>query len=130
MYLLLNEGLARARERCQAEPTANAYLTELLTMSAGTVGGVTHYRPFWVAARYLSQNPDIRDLSRAEGEAVFTLAQPRIDDLMAQQAAYDSAFNLTIPPGMGVPLPSGSGGISRPIVPVAGTQSVRTTSVI
>ena len=120
MYLLLNEALARARERCQADPTANTYLTELLNMSAGTVGGMTHYRPFWVAARYLSQNPDIRDLSRAEGEAVFTLAQPRIDDLLKMQLAYDSAYGLSVPSGMAA--------IVRFIVPVAGTASIPTVA--
>jgi hypothetical protein len=52
-----------------------------------------------VAARFLAQNPDIRDLVEASGEAKFTLAQPRIDDLLALQQAYDLSFDLAVPPG-------------------------------
>lgn len=109
MYLSLPLALERAKERCQRvdDDTLDGYLTELLEISKGSeaptvVGGVgqVHYRPFWVAARAIAQDPNIRDLSEAVGEAKFTLADPRIADLLATQAAYDFAFDLKLPPGM------------------------------
>lgn len=127
MYTDKAAAIARAKERAQiTDTTHDAYFDELITMSAGTVATVVHYRPFWSAARFLAQNPDLRDLSRAEGEAQFTLAQPRIDDLMAQQAAYDQAYGLTVPPGMeaiAANTSASSGGY------IAGTTSVTTTAV-
>lgn len=113
MYTDLAAALARAKERCQRENTDNdQYLTELLTMSAGKVADVTHYRPFWVAARFIAQDPDIRDIAEASGEAKFTLANPRIADLMSQQAAYDAAYSLVVPPGMQAVVDSDHDGIS------------------
>jgi hypothetical protein len=131
MYLTLDAALDRAKERCQREDTSNdEYLEELLVMSAGTVAGVTHYRPFWVAARFIAQDPDIRDISEAGGEAKFTLAQPRIDELMASQSAYDLAYGLTVPPGMQAIVDSNHGGIAANAYRyVATTSSIATTAV-
>jgi hypothetical protein len=131
MYTDLGAALDRAKERCQRETAANdEYLEELLVMSAGTVAGSTHYRPFWVAARFIAQDPDIRDISEASGEAKFTLAQPRIDELMASQAAYDAAYGLTVPPGMQAIIDSDHDGIAANARRyVAGTSSILTTAV-
>jgi hypothetical protein len=131
MYTDLGAALDRAKERCQRETTANdEYLEELLVMSAGTVNGATHYRPFWVAARFIAQDPDIRDISEASGEAKFTLAQPRIDELMASQAAYDAAYGLIVPPGMQAIIDSDHDGIAANARRyVAGTSSIPTTAV-
>jgi hypothetical protein len=132
MYTVLADALARAKERCQRENTDNdQYLTELLTMSAGKVAdGTTHYRPFWVAARFIAQDPDIRDIAEASGEAKFTLAQPRIDELMASQAAYDLAYALTVPPGMQATIDSDHDGVSPNANRyIASTSSIPTTVV-
>jgi hypothetical protein len=131
MYLTLDSALDRAKERCQREDSANdEYLEELLVMSAGQVGGITHYRPFWVAARFIAQDPDIRDISEASGEAKFTLAQPRIDELMASQAAYDLAYELTVPSGMQASIDSNHDGIAANAYRcVASTSSMPTTAV-
>jgi hypothetical protein len=131
MYLDLDSALDRAKERCQRETTANdEYLEELLVMSAGTVEGVTHYRPFYAAARFIGQDPDIRDISEASGEAKFTLAQPRIAELMALQGAYDSAYKLTIPPGMQAAIDSDNDGVSANAYRyISSTSSIATTAV-
>ena len=131
MYTDIEAALDRAKERCQRENTDNdQYLTELLTMSAGKVAdGTAHYRPFWVAARFIAQDPDIRDIAEASGEAKFTLANPRIADLMSQQAAYDLAYALTVPPGMRATIDSDHDGISPNANRyVASTSSVVTTA--
>jgi hypothetical protein len=131
MYTDLGTALDRAKERCQRETAANdEYLEELLVMSAGKVADVTHYRPFWVAARFIAQDPDIRDIAEASGEAKFTLAQPRIDELMASQAAYDLAYGLTIPPGMQAVIDSDHDGIAANARRyVSSTSSIPTTAV-
>lgn len=131
MYLTLDAALDRAKERCQRENSDNdEYLEELLVMSAGAVEGVTHYRPFFVAARFIAQDPDIRDIVEASGEAKFTLAQPRIDELMGLQAAYDLAYKLTVPPGMQAAIDSDHDGIAANAYRyVAGTASIATTAV-
>lgn len=132
MYLDLDAALDRAKERCQRTDTSNdEYLEELLVMSAGkTAADVVHYRPFFVAARFIAQDPDIRDISEATGEAKFTLAQPRIDELMALQAAYDAANGLIVPPGMQAVIDSDHDGIAANAYRyVASSSSIPTTAV-
>jgi hypothetical protein len=130
MYLTIPLALARAKERCQRESERDdGLLTELLLLSAGSAEGVTHYRPFYAAARFIAQDPDIRDLARAEGEAEFTLAQPRIDDLMGFQFAYDSAYNLTVPRGMEADA-FGVSPVKKNKNYIAGTSSITTTPVL
>lgn len=131
MYTAIADALARAKERCQRENDDNdQYLTELLTMSAGKINGETHFRPFWVAARFIAQDPDIRDIAEASGEAKFTLANPRIADLMSQQAAYDLAYSLVVPPGMQAVVDSDGDGIAANANRyIASTSSVATTVV-
>lgn len=131
MAYTLTTGLARAKERCQRSDTADdAYLTELLELSKGTtpLGGFD-YRPFWVAAKFIAQDPDLRDLSEAVGEAKFTLAQPRIDDLMALQLAYDQANNLTVPAGCEafVPATAAATRAGQTAVPLTTSIAVRFT---
>lgn len=99
-YIVLAAALTRTKERCQAEASDDVFLTELLEMSAGKdAAGTVHFRPFFVAAKFLEQNPDLRDLSEGDG-AKFTLAQPRIESLLNLQHQYDVANGLDVPPGM------------------------------
>lgn len=99
-FLTLPAALARAKERCQGKATAadDGFLSELLEMSAGTVAGVTHFRPYYVSARFLEQKQSAQSISEADGAKFTGLAKP-IASLMQVQAAYDSAYALEIPPG-------------------------------
>lgn len=100
-YTNLAAALARAKERSGATSADDAYLTELLQLSAGAdATGATHYRCFYVAAKWLEQNRAQQTLSEAKGGTKFTgLAKP-IASLMQLQMAYDTAQGLTIPKGM------------------------------
>lgn len=100
MYTTLSGALSRAKERSGATSTDDAYLTELLNLSAGKDGSdVTHYRPFFVAAKYLEQNRGQQALKKAKDGIEFTgLAKP-IESLLALQASYDQGQGLTIPAG-------------------------------
>lgn len=106
-YTVLADALARAKERCQGKATAadDAWLTEILGFSAGTVGGVTHYRPYYCAAKLLEQKQSVQGLSEAEGVKFTGLTLP-IASLLALQQAYDLAFALEIPAGFEVPTAS------------------------
>ncbi|MEL7314823.1 MAG: hypothetical protein AAFN08_07720 [Cyanobacteria bacterium J06559_3] len=98
-YLLITDALARAKERSGASAADDAYLTELLTMSAGVdTETVTHYRPFYVAAKWLEQNQTAQTLTEADGAKFTGLAKP-IESLLALQASYDSANDLSVPTG-------------------------------
>ncbi|WP_088893198.1 hypothetical protein [Leptolyngbya ohadii] len=99
----------------------DAYLTGLLTISAGTdPANVTQYRPFLVAAKLLEQLRSQQSIKSAEGAVFSGLATP-IASLLAQQAAIDEALSLTVPAGFEVvataaPAPTGLprfGSISR-----------------
>jgi hypothetical protein len=136
-YLTIETALLRAKESSQAATSDEAYLTELLELSAAYTRLppvdpaidpplpveplVKHYRPFFCAARLLAQNPDLRDLSEATGEAKFTLAQPRIDDLMGLQYAYDNANDLDVPPGFEGYILARGGGSAAPSGPTPGS---------
>ena len=100
MYTDLSAALARAKERSGATATDNDYLTEILNLSAGTdASNVTHYRPFFVAAKWLEQNRGQQALKKAKDGIEFTgLAKP-IESLLALQASYDQAQGLTVPAG-------------------------------
>ncbi|MEO0988152.1 MAG: hypothetical protein AAFY20_21830 [Cyanobacteria bacterium J06639_14] len=98
-YTDLAAALARAKERSGATATDDEYLTELLGMSAGTDSASTlHYRPFFVAAKWLEQNQTQQTISKADGAEFTGLAKP-IESLLALQASYDAANDLTIPDG-------------------------------
>lgn len=99
-YLDLAAALSRAKERAALSGSENdALLTELLTISAGVdPQGVTHYRPFYVAATFLAQNQSAQTLSSADGVQFTGLAKP-IASLLQLQAGYDVSQKLTIPPG-------------------------------
>ncbi|MEM7771968.1 MAG: hypothetical protein AAF327_15840 [Cyanobacteria bacterium P01_A01_bin.37] len=97
-YLLIADALTRTKERSGATDGDDTLLTELLNQAAGTVGGVTHYRPFYVAARFIEQNTGVQTLSEAKG-VKFTGQWRVIASLMSTQAAYDSANGLTVPTG-------------------------------
>lgn len=122
--------LARTKERCQAASLDDAYLLELLDMSAGKDAiAAVHYRPFFVAAKFLEQNPDLRDLSEADG-AKFTLADPRIKSLYELQRNYDLANNLSIPKGFESPVFVNGVQMIRTGAAIAGTSSVETGRVL
>ena len=98
-YTLITKALDRAKERSGASTADDAYLTELLTMSAGVdAETITHYRPFYVAAKWIEQNQDAQTLTEADGAKFTGLAKP-IESLLALQSAYDSANKLTVPKG-------------------------------
>jgi hypothetical protein len=97
-FLTLQPALDRARERSQAATTDDAYLTELLELSAGKAEAVTHYRPYYVAAKFLEQNLARQQISAADG-ATFTLLKKPIESLLDLQSAYDRAQGLLVPAG-------------------------------
>lgn len=97
-YTVLADALIRTKERCGATTADDGYLTELLTLSAGKAGSVTHYRVFFVAAKWLEQNRAQQALSKADGAEFTGLAKP-IASLLNMQAAYDAANELTVPKG-------------------------------
>lgn len=121
-YLVLVDSLARAKERAGTS-SGDEYLTELLTLSAGTDGdGITHYRPFYCAAKYLEQSRADQSLESADG-ATFTGQKVPIASLLNLQLAYDKANGLTIPEGFeAIP-------INQPATAYAalGTRSFRPT---
>jgi len=100
IYTDLTQSLNRAKERSGATINDEVYLTELLNLSAGidTIG-VKHFRPFYVAAKFIEQNQSIHTLKEADA-VVFTGLPIPIASLLALQAAYDAANSLIIPPGM------------------------------
>lgn len=98
-YTTLVDALDRAKERSGAADVDDTYLTELLILSAGKAPDNTiHYRPFYVAAKWLEQNLASQQISEADG-AKFTGQATPIASLLALQASYDSANELTIPKG-------------------------------
>ena len=98
-YLVQPDALARAKERSGATDVDDDYLNELLTLSSGVdVDKVTHYRPFYCAAKSIEQNRPAQTLSEASGTK-FTGLQKPIDSLLALQRAYDQAQGLTVPDG-------------------------------
>jgi hypothetical protein len=99
MYPVLAAALARAKERSGATAADDAYLTELLTLSAGTdPAGVTQYRPFLVAALWLEQNQAKQALKKA-GDVEFTGLTTPIASLLSLQASLDRSLQLTVPKG-------------------------------
>jgi len=98
-YTVLSEALTRAKERATAPASADAYMGELLELSAGLdTSGVKHYRPFYVAAKWLEQNRPDQSISEADGAKFTGMATP-IASLLALQLAYDTANGVTPPPG-------------------------------
>lgn len=98
-YLVLADALARAKERSGATSANDAFLTEVLNFSAGkTAANVTHYRPYYAAAKFLEQAQSIHKISKADGAEFTGLAVP-IASLLNLQAAYDAANELIIPAG-------------------------------
>jgi hypothetical protein len=99
-FLTLQPALDRARERSQAASSDDAYLTELLELSAGEAadGTTVHYRPYYVAAKFLEQNLARQQISAADG-ATFTLLKKPIESLLDLQSAYDRAQGLSVPAG-------------------------------
>lgn len=99
MYDTLESALARAKERSGATTADDAYLTEVLTLSAGkNPADQTIYRPFYAAAKWLEQNRSGQALSEASGVKFTGLATP-IASLLLLQASMDQALGLTVPAG-------------------------------
>ena len=98
-YTTQPEALARVKERSGATDADDEYLNELLTLSAGVdADQVTHYRPFYCAAKWMEQNRPAQTLSEASGTK-FTGLQKPIDSLLGLQRAYDQGQGLTVPDG-------------------------------
>ncbi|MEO0659801.1 MAG: hypothetical protein AAFY74_20360 [Pseudomonadota bacterium] len=129
--------LARAVERASADQTQEAYLLELLDMSAAldSQSEAACYRPFYAAARWIRQNRDDQTLKEADG-AKFTGLADVIEDLLLQQRALDAqsvAAGLTIPEGFAADAAqlcspcAESGGVASPLQFI-GSVSVSTTT--
>ena len=131
-FLTLQPALDRARERSQAASSDDPYLTELLELSAGKAAdAATHFRPYYVAAKFLEQNLARQLISSADG-ATFTLLKKPIESLLDLQSAYDRAQGLTVPAGFeAIPddckscSPYGSGAVGS----LSGGGNRRTVSV-
>lgn len=97
LYVTLADALLRAKERSGATAIDDIYLTELLEMSAGIDPEFrTHFRPFFVSAKFLEQNLSKQALKEADGAKFTGLAKP-IESLLQLQRAYDQAHDLVIP---------------------------------
>lgn len=71
--------------------TAGTYLDLSVGMDDASV---THYRPFWVAAKLIQTNPSqVTDTSKA----TFVDPQDAADNLLEQQQNYDDHYALTVP---------------------------------
>lgn len=100
-FLDLDEALDRAKERTQGQATTadDDWLTELLEMSAALdPDEVTHFRPYFAAAKLLEQKLSAQLVESADGATFTGLATP-IASLLLLQAGYDSANGLAVPPG-------------------------------
>lgn len=106
MYTVLESALDRTKQLAGIDTldfSRDDYATELLALSAGItedviLADVTHYRPFYVAAKLLEQDLDVQALSEADRVKFTGQAKP-IASLLALQAAYDARYYLTIPVG-------------------------------
>jgi hypothetical protein len=100
MYDNLPKALTKVKRLIQAENNSrDADIEDLLELSAGKdSSGVTHYRPWFVAARMVQQDPDIQSISEAD-KVVFTGWLPTIRSWLEDQMGYDASLALTIPPG-------------------------------
>lgn len=127
IYIDIGAARARAIERSQTDPTdtkAIAYIEELLTLSsANDRDGVLHYRPFWAAATFIGQDPDVQDLISVDQEATFTQAETRVASLFGLQAAYDKANGLIVEADFLAPTTFVNS-------PVSATASVRTRAIL
>lgn len=89
--------------RDQISSADDALLTQLLNDSAGVdPTQTTHYRPYYVAAKYLALNPDVWVKSYSlPGQVSETRSTPetQIETYKKLQAAQDSALELTVPEG-------------------------------
>lgn len=76
---------------------ASSDLDSMLDVSAGTLNGVTVYRPYYVCARVLGQR--VMQLKAAEG-ATFVDPLLMILEFLKMQRAIDLAAGLIVPEGM------------------------------
>lgn len=101
LYASKPAALARAKERSGAGEADDAYLNELLLLSAAVTASDAEtliYRPFYVAAKFLEQDLARQALTEDEGTK-FTLLWKPIKSLLAQQRGIDKALGLIVPPG-------------------------------
>lgn len=99
-YTNLDAALSRAIERSAGYATSNdsALLSELLQLlSAVSTSGVTHYRPYLVAAYFLEQNPKVQ-LLKQESDTHYTMLANAILSLRSLQSAYDRVNELFVKP--------------------------------
>lgn len=90
--------LSRAKERADASDSDDEFLTLLLNASAGTeiTTGLTCYRPFYAAARFLLQSRRDQMATSADGMAFTGMIRPIVDLLQLQRALDEG---LEIPAG-------------------------------
>ena len=103
MYTILNVALAALKNlpavRDLPVTADDDFLTQILNLSAGkNSGGVTVFRIYFSAAKYLQQARSQHILSEGDGAKFTGLAVP-IASLFDLQASEDSALGLVVPPG-------------------------------
>lgn len=107
-YLDIDAALDRAKQLAGLDSldfSRDDFATELLTLTAGIVKSsvvgvpdVTHYRPFFVAARLLQTDLDVQALTEAD-RTKFSRQDIPIATLLQMQSAYDQLHDLVIPSG-------------------------------
>lgn len=116
-YTNLQQSLDRAVERAGTAFANSDPIQDTLEHSAGLLGVVVYYRPYYAAAKFIEQNKLEQALSKAEDGVTFTGYERVIQSLFDQQRALDLALGLEIPPGFEVPPPCGGGGtLSKSVV--------------
>lgn len=103
MYITLSTALAALKNlpavRDLPVTADDDFLSSLLGLSAGVnLGGVTVYRIYYVAAKYLQQVRSQHILSEGDGAKFTGLAVP-IASLFDLQSSEDFALGLVVPPG-------------------------------
>ena len=127
-FLIIEDARTRAIERSQThqdDAIAITYIDELLELSSAPDPQETmHYRPYWVAAQIITQDPEVQDVIKVDQEAEFTDASVRIASLLALQQAYDEKYELAIADAFeAVPEP-----IRMPVE--GGTRSIKSEAVL
>ena len=111
LYPTLNKAIAMVKAQAQIpsnDRTRDAYIKDILNASAGTINGVTEYRPYLVTAKVMWSSKSEQTLVRAEGDATFRQAkdsinlEPVIRDNLRTQQSFDISCGIEVPPGWDV----------------------------
>lgn len=102
-FLNMSLAVERVKERSNiSTPLQDAYIEELLNLSAGRTGEHSQvFRPYYVAAFILEQDVSRQQLTKA-GDVQFTQFVTVIQSLRSLQSSFDVAYSLILPPGMAI----------------------------